>query len=87
MPSTAVVREEARTFCVVVANGKAVRKPVTLGLEDGDSCGNPFWARKATKTSSKRMHPRWYRIRRVKIIAAAPSEPKGLRFHRSAKDL
>jgi RND family efflux transporter MFP subunit len=35
VPSTALVREDSRTFCVAVVDGKAVRKPVTLGLEDG----------------------------------------------------
>jgi HlyD family secretion protein len=35
VPSTAIVREDSRTFCVAVADGKAERKPVTLGLEDG----------------------------------------------------
>jgi RND family efflux transporter MFP subunit len=35
VPSTAVVRENARTYCVAVVDGKAQRKPLTLGLEDG----------------------------------------------------
>jgi HlyD family secretion protein len=35
VPSTALVREDARAFCVVVVDGKAVRKPVTVGLDDG----------------------------------------------------
>jgi len=35
VPSTAIVREDSRTFCVAVADGKAVRKPVSVGLEDG----------------------------------------------------
>ncbi len=35
VPSTAIVREDSRTFCVAVADGKAVRTPVAVGLEDG----------------------------------------------------
>jgi multidrug efflux pump subunit AcrA (membrane-fusion protein) len=35
VPSTALVREDSRTFCVAVADGKAVRRPVSVGLEDG----------------------------------------------------
>jgi len=35
VPSTALVRQDSRTFCVIVSDGKAVRKLVTLGLEDG----------------------------------------------------
>ena len=35
VPTSALVRQDSQTYCVVVANGKAVRKPVTLGLEDG----------------------------------------------------
>jgi hypothetical protein len=35
VPGTALVREDARVFCVIVADGKAIRKPVMLGLEDG----------------------------------------------------
>jgi HlyD family secretion protein len=35
VPATALVREQSKTFCVAVADGKAVRKPVTLGLDDG----------------------------------------------------
>jgi RND family efflux transporter MFP subunit len=34
VPSTALVRENSRIFCVTVADGTALRKPVTLGLED-----------------------------------------------------
>jgi HlyD family secretion protein len=34
LPSTALVRDPSKTFCVVVVDGKAVRKPVTPGLED-----------------------------------------------------
>jgi len=35
VPTTALVRQDSRTFCVIVSDGKAVRKPVILGLEDG----------------------------------------------------
>jgi len=35
VPSTALVRQDSRTFCVAVSDGKAVRKSVILGLEDG----------------------------------------------------
>lgn len=35
VPASAVVRDGSRAYCVVVADGKAVRRPVTLGLEDG----------------------------------------------------
>ncbi len=35
VPSSAVVRQDTQTYCVAVANGKAVRKPVTLGLGEG----------------------------------------------------
>ncbi len=34
VPSTALVHEDSRTYCVVVVDGKAVRKPITVGLED-----------------------------------------------------
>jgi HlyD family secretion protein len=34
VPSTALVREDSRTFCIAVSDGRAVRRPVTLGLED-----------------------------------------------------
>jgi len=34
VPTSALVRQDSQTYCVVVANGKAVRKLVTLGLED-----------------------------------------------------
>jgi HlyD family secretion protein len=35
VPATAIVREDSRTFCVAVADGKARRKPVAPGLDDG----------------------------------------------------
>jgi len=35
VPATAVVRADSRTFCVNVAAGRAVWKPVKLGLDDG----------------------------------------------------
>ncbi len=35
VPSTAIVREDSRTFCVSIVDGKAVRRPVSVGLEDG----------------------------------------------------
>ena len=36
VPTTAVVTAENRAWCFVVENGKAVRKPVTLGLTSGN---------------------------------------------------
>ncbi|MGP0069361.1 MAG: efflux RND transporter periplasmic adaptor subunit [Isosphaeraceae bacterium] len=35
VPASAIVREDSQTFCVTVADGKARRKPVVLGLDDG----------------------------------------------------
>jgi multidrug efflux pump subunit AcrA (membrane-fusion protein) len=35
VPASSLVRQDSKVYCVAVANGKAVRKPVTLGLEDG----------------------------------------------------
>jgi RND family efflux transporter MFP subunit len=35
LPTTAVVKAKEGTYCIVVAGAKAVRRPVTLGLEDG----------------------------------------------------
>jgi hypothetical protein len=35
VPTPALVRQDSQTYCVAVANGKAVRTPVTVGLEDG----------------------------------------------------
>jgi RND family efflux transporter MFP subunit len=35
IPASAVVREQEQTFCVLVLDGKAVRRPVELGLSDG----------------------------------------------------
>ena len=35
IPTTAVVTEKDKTFCVVVAGGKAVHRPIELGLNDG----------------------------------------------------
>ena len=37
VPTSAIVRQESQIYCVVVADGKAVRKPVTPGFEDGTS--------------------------------------------------
>ena len=34
VPSSAVIREGAKSYCILVVDGKAVRKPVTPGLED-----------------------------------------------------
>jgi multidrug efflux pump subunit AcrA (membrane-fusion protein) len=35
VPATAVVREQDKSYCVAVVGGKAVRKPVQVGLSDG----------------------------------------------------
>jgi RND family efflux transporter MFP subunit len=35
VPSAALVWQDARTYCVAVADGIAVRKPVVVGLDDG----------------------------------------------------
>ena len=37
VPSSAVVRQDSQTYCVAVANGKAERKTVKLGFDDGTS--------------------------------------------------
>jgi multidrug efflux pump subunit AcrA (membrane-fusion protein) len=35
IPTTAVIPEKDKAFCVVVADGEAVRKPIETGLSDG----------------------------------------------------
>jgi RND family efflux transporter MFP subunit len=35
VPGSAVVQQDSQTYCVAVADGRAVRKPVTVGLNDG----------------------------------------------------
>jgi len=35
VPLTALVRQDSQIFCVAVVDGRAVRKPVSVGLEDG----------------------------------------------------
>jgi len=35
VPASALVRQDSQTFCVVVVDGKAMRKPVAVGLDDG----------------------------------------------------
>jgi multidrug efflux pump subunit AcrB/multidrug efflux pump subunit AcrA (membrane-fusion protein) len=35
VPASAIVRQDSQAFCVVVVDGKVIRKPVTLGLDDG----------------------------------------------------
>ena len=35
IPTTAVIQDKDKAFCVVVADGKAVRKPIEIGLADG----------------------------------------------------
>ena len=35
VPTTALVRQDSKTYCVAVADGRAVRKPVVVGLDDG----------------------------------------------------
>jgi HlyD family secretion protein len=35
LPSTAVFRDQDQDFCVIVVDGKALRRPITIGLSDG----------------------------------------------------
>jgi RND family efflux transporter MFP subunit len=35
IPTTAVVKEKDKSYCVAVAGGKAVRRPIEVGLSDG----------------------------------------------------
>ena len=35
VPTSALVRQDSKTFCVAVIDGRAVRKPVVVGLDDG----------------------------------------------------
>jgi multidrug efflux pump subunit AcrA (membrane-fusion protein) len=35
VPSSALVRQDSQAYCVAVADGRAVRRPVTVGLNDG----------------------------------------------------
>ena len=35
VPTSALVRQESKTYCVAVTEGRAVRKPVVVGLDDG----------------------------------------------------
>src|SRR5579864_1884038 len=35
LPLSAIVKDDDKTFCVCVENGKAVRRPIELGLNDG----------------------------------------------------
>jgi HlyD family secretion protein len=35
LPATAVVSESGKDYCVAVVDGKAVRRPITVGLSDG----------------------------------------------------
>ena len=35
VPTSALVRQDSRTYCVAVQDGRAVRKPVVVGLDDG----------------------------------------------------
>jgi multidrug efflux pump subunit AcrA (membrane-fusion protein) len=37
IPMTSVFQENEKTFCVVVTDGKAVRRPIVTGLSDGTS--------------------------------------------------
>ena len=39
LPATAVVREGEKAYCVVVADGRAARRAVELGLNDGSGRG------------------------------------------------
>ena len=35
VPTSALVRQDSKTYCVAVTDGQAVRKPVVVGLDDG----------------------------------------------------
>jgi multidrug efflux pump subunit AcrA (membrane-fusion protein) len=35
VPVSALLRQDGRAYCVAVVDGRAVRKPVTVGLDDG----------------------------------------------------
>ena len=35
VPATAVVQEKDKAYCVIVVAGKAVRRPIEVGLSDG----------------------------------------------------
>ncbi|MGE5755160.1 MAG: hypothetical protein ACM35G_05515, partial [Planctomycetaceae bacterium] len=35
LPTTAIVREGNQAFCVAAVEGKAVRRPIEVGLSDG----------------------------------------------------
>jgi RND family efflux transporter MFP subunit len=35
IPTTAIIQEKGKAFCVVISENKAVRKPIALGLSDG----------------------------------------------------
>jgi RND family efflux transporter MFP subunit len=35
VPTTALVRQDSKTYCVAIRDGRAIRKPVALGLDDG----------------------------------------------------
>ena len=56
--SPPLVRQDARAYCVAVVDGRAVRKPVTLGLDDGTPGRRSSPASRATRRSSRRGPPR-----------------------------
>jgi HlyD family secretion protein len=35
VPTTAIITEKEKTFCVVIAGGRAERRPIALGIKDG----------------------------------------------------
>src|SRR5271166_4435347 len=35
VPTSALIRQDSKTYCVAVTDGRAVRKPVVVGLDDG----------------------------------------------------
>jgi RND family efflux transporter MFP subunit len=35
VPTTALVRQDSKTYCVAIQDGRAIRKPVVVGLDDG----------------------------------------------------
>jgi HlyD family secretion protein len=36
IPATAIITENEKTFCIVVADGKTARRPIALGLRDSE---------------------------------------------------
>ena len=66
VPTSALVRQDSNTFCVAVEGGQAVRKPVTVGLDDGTRV-EILSGLRATKRSSRPMHRHWSTARTWKL--------------------